>query len=116
MDAWFNRIEARCCGSCTGAIEELCESGFVVIPGPVPPDRLKQFSEAYDSAVRCAVSDDVATGRSTTRVTDFVNRGAEFDGLYTYEPLLAACCRVIRRPFKLSTMHARTVRPHTEAQ
>ena len=55
-------------------------------------------------------------GSTTTRVRDFVNRGAEFDNLYLYPPILQACCRVIEQPFKLSTMHARTLRPQTPAQ
>jgi ectoine hydroxylase-related dioxygenase (phytanoyl-CoA dioxygenase family) len=33
-----------------------------------------------------------------------------------FPPLLGACCRVIARPFKLSSLHARTLRPHTPAQ
>ena len=45
-----------------------------------------------------------------------MNRGAEFDDLYVFPPLLEACCLVIGRPFKLSSLHARTVRPGTPAQ
>jgi ectoine hydroxylase-related dioxygenase (phytanoyl-CoA dioxygenase family) len=55
-------------------------------------------------------------GSTSTRVSDFVNRGTEFDGLYVFPPLLDACCRVIGRPFKLSSLQARTLRPHTPAQ
>ncbi len=33
-----------------------------------------------------------------------------------YGRLLAACCRIIGRPFKLSTMHARTLQPGAPAQ
>jgi len=32
-----------------------------------------------------------------------------------FPPLLDACCRVIGRPFKLSSLQARTLRPHTSA-
>jgi ectoine hydroxylase-related dioxygenase (phytanoyl-CoA dioxygenase family) len=45
-----------------------------------------------------------------------VNRGPEFDGLYVYRPLLSACWRIIGRPFKLSTMLARTLEPGAPAQ
>jgi ectoine hydroxylase-related dioxygenase (phytanoyl-CoA dioxygenase family) len=48
-------------------------------------------------------------------VNDFVNRGAAFDDLYVFPPLLEACCRVIGQPFKLSSLHARTLRPHVPA-
>jgi hypothetical protein len=68
---------------------------------------------AYDAAVASAAADDVKIGSTTTRVSDFVNRGAEFDPLFTFPPLLEACCHVIGRPFKLSSLHARTLRPHS---
>ena len=115
MDDWFSVIDAGCELS-AGAIQDLCDVGFVVVPGPVAPDRLAQFAEAYDSAVAGAAADDVSIGSSTTRVNDFVNRGPEFDALYVYKPVLEACCRIIGQPFKLSTMHARTVRPYSQAQ
>lgn len=115
MDDWFSIIDTRCELS-AGTLQVLREAGFVIIPGPVTPDRLTQFAEAYDAAVLCAASDDVSIGSSTTRVNDFVNRGPEFDGLYVYEPILAACCRIIGQPFKLSTMLARTVRPYSQEQ
>lgn len=115
MDDWFSEIDARC-ELTAGALQDLRDMGFVIIPGPVSDDRLPQFVEAYDSAVGCAAVADVSIGSSTTRINDFVNRGAAFDELYVYEPVLAACCRIIGQPFKLSTMHARTVRPYSQAQ
>ena len=115
MDDWFSMIDARHVLP-AGAVQDLRDVGFVVIPGPVAPEHLAQLAAAYDSAVVCAASDDVSIGSTTTRVHDFVNRGPEFDGLYMYEPVLEACCRIIRRPFKLSTMLARTVRPYSQTQ
>ena len=115
MQDWFSIISAG--GELSaGALQDLHDVGFVVIPGPVAPDRLAQLAAAYDSAVVSASPDDFALGSSTTRVHDFVNRGSEFDGLYIYQPVLEACCRVIERPFKLSTLLARTVRPRSQAQ
>ena len=95
---------------------ELHERGFVVLPGPMSAGEMERVSRAYDSIVALANADDVHTGSATTRVTDFVNRGHEFDTLYVFPPLLEACCRVIGRDFKLSSMHARTLRPHSRAQ
>ncbi|HMH45551.1 MAG TPA: phytanoyl-CoA dioxygenase family protein, partial [Pyrinomonadaceae bacterium] len=63
-----------------------------------------------------STAEDRAIGSSTTRINDFVNRGPEFDWLYVYQPVLEACCRIIGQPFKLSTMHARTVRAYTQMQ
>src|SRR5262245_36409223 len=115
MDFWFDEVDASRELSAT-ALQELRDVGFATIPGPVLPSHLAQFSEAYDFAVASAASDDISIGSSTTRVSDFVNRGPEFDEIYVYRPILEACCRVIARPFKLSTMHARTVRPYAHAQ
>jgi ectoine hydroxylase-related dioxygenase (phytanoyl-CoA dioxygenase family) len=81
--------------------------------GPVIPGGLEALSRAYDRSVIEADPADVHTGRtgSSTRIDDFVNRGSEFDGIYIYPPLLAACCQIIGRPFKLSGMRARTLNP-----
>ncbi|HXU39073.1 MAG TPA: phytanoyl-CoA dioxygenase family protein, partial [Blastocatellia bacterium] len=67
-------------------------------------------------AVSGAQPADVSLGSTTTRVHDLVNRGPEFDGLYVYQPVLEACCRIIGQPYKLSTMLARTVRPCSQPQ
>jgi ectoine hydroxylase-related dioxygenase (phytanoyl-CoA dioxygenase family) len=74
------------------------------------------LGDAYDAAVASATSDDIRIGSASTRVSDFVNRGAAFDDLYIFPPLLEACGRVIGRPFKLSSLHSRTVRPGAFAQ
>lgn len=95
---------------------ELDEAGFTVIAGPVPFESIAGLAAAYDAAVKSASPDDVSVGSSTTRVNDFVNRGSEFDGLYVHPPVLKACCRVLNEPFRLSTMHARTLRPKLPAQ
>src|SRR5262245_60737553 len=101
MDDWFSALAA---GSelPPDAARELHERGFVVLPGPVPPGQMERLASAYDAAVASAAGEDVRIGSTTTRVNDFVNRGAELDSLYVFPPLLEACCRVIGRPFKLS--------------
>jgi ectoine hydroxylase-related dioxygenase (phytanoyl-CoA dioxygenase family) len=96
--------------------QELGEVGFTIIRGPVPADDLDRLVATYDASVSDAISDDVKVGSSTTRVRDFVNRGPEFDSLYLHPPVLKACCHIIGRPFRLSTMHARTLRPGLPAQ
>lgn len=98
------------------AASELQERGFVVLPGAVPPDRMARFVDAYTAAVASATDNDVRIGSTSTRVNDFVNRGSEFDDLYVFPPLLEACCGVIGRPFKLSSLHARTLHPCAPAE
>src|SRR5262249_28540268 len=114
MDEWYSVIAAAS-DLAPDAARQLRDRGFVVMPGPEIPGGSVRLSQAYDRAVLTADPRDVSI-RSSTRVHDFVNRGPEFDGLYIYRPLLAACCRIIGRPFKLSTMLARTLEPGAPAQ
>src|SRR5438093_726026 len=115
MDDWFSVIASNS-ELPEDAAQKLDDIGFVVIAGPVAPAKLSGLAAAYDAAVSGADAADVRTGRSTTRLHDFVNRGPDFDELYVHKPILGACCSVIGRPFKLSTMHARTLNPHSPAQ
>jgi hypothetical protein len=98
------------------AVRELDDVGFVVVPGPVAPPQLSRLRAVYDAAVSAADPADFNSGRTTTRVSDFVNRAPDFDGFYVYQPILEACCHVIGAPFHLSTMHARAVNPGGRAQ
>jgi len=113
-DKWFSEMVAESELS-AGVERQLCEAGFVVIEDPALRARRARLAEAYDAAVLAAHPDDISR-RSSTRIHDFVTRGPEFDDLYLYKPLLAACCRVIGRPFKLSTMLARTLEPGAPMQ
>jgi ectoine hydroxylase-related dioxygenase (phytanoyl-CoA dioxygenase family) len=90
--------------------------GFLVTHGPVPQAGMAALSQAYDAAVLQADSKDIGIGSTTTRVHDFVNRGPAFDDLYLHAPVLEACCKMIRQPFRLSSFLARTVDPHRPAQ
>jgi ectoine hydroxylase-related dioxygenase (phytanoyl-CoA dioxygenase family) len=98
------------------ARRRLLDAGFVVVPGPAPDDRVAELAASYDAAVRAADPSDVQVGSTTTRVSDFVNRGPAFDDLYLHPPALDAAALVIGGPFKLSTVHARTVRTGVDAQ
>ena len=115
MQDWFNLIGAGC-QLPARALQDLRDVGFFVIPGPIAPDRLVHLAAAYDAAIAAANPEDVKIGSTSTRVRDFVNRGSEFDELYIHQPVLEACHRIIGQPFRLSTMHARTVRPRSLAQ
>lgn len=115
MTDWLSAVAAA--GELSpDAARGLDEHGFVVLPGPVAPGQVERLAGAYDAAMASAAAEDVKIGSTTNRVNDFVNRGAEFEALYVFGPLLAACCHVIGRPFKLSSLHARTLRPRTPAQ
>jgi len=94
---------------------QLRDDGFVVIPGPATPGGVEQLCKAYDRAVATADPADIRVSTST-RVTDFVDRGAEFDSIYMFPSLLAACCLIIGQPFKLSGTRARTLEPGAPAE
>jgi hypothetical protein len=117
MDDW-HRIAASEPYLSQDASRRLRDIGFAIMPGPIFPGGCEQLSEAYDREVAAADAADVHTGKagSSTRIDDFVNRGSEFDGIYMHPPLLAACCQIIGRPFKLSGMRARTLNPGAPAE
>ena len=109
-DSWFNSIVAVNALADT-EFSALEKDGFFVTRGPFPDQDLPGLSHAYDSAVLQADSCDVKEGSTTTRVNDFVNRGSEFDGVYLHAPLLDGCSKIIRQPFRLSNLVARTLNP-----
>src|SRR5262249_15443178 len=112
---WFSTLAA---GSelPMDAASELHERGFVVLPGLLPSERMERLVVAYTRAVESATGDDVRVGSASTRVHDFVIRGAEFAALYVFPGLREACCGVIGGPFKLSSLHARTLRACSPAE
>ena len=67
----------------------LDDDNFVVVPGPIDRDGVARLSAAYDRAVAAADPADTSV-RSSTRVSDIVNRGPEFDAFYVYGPVLGA--------------------------
>lgn len=115
MRDWFSTLAAQR-SLPVDAVTDLEERGFVVHPGPVPSEDMNAFVAAFTAAMTAASEEDTRVGSTSTRVTDFVNRGPAFDRLYVFPPLLDACCRIIGRPFKLSSLQARSLRPHSVAQ
>jgi hypothetical protein len=112
MNDWFDAISATRALPADAA-QELDQRGFTVIPEAVSHAGLERVSHAYDAAMSSATGAGMRVGSATTRLGDFVNRGEEIDALYVFPPLLDACCRVIGRPFKLSSLYARTLRPQS---
>ena len=115
MGDWFSTLVVKS-SLPVDAVSELAERGFVVLPGPMPSEEMNTFVAACTAAMTLASPEDTRVGTTSTRVTDFVNRGPAFDRLYVFPPLLEACCRIIGRPFKLSSLQARNLRPNSVAQ
>jgi len=96
--------------------DQLHTEGVIVMRSVLSETETLTMTSAYDRAVQGACADDISVGSTTTRVTDFVNRGAAFDKLYVNAMLLDACRLVIGDAFRLSSMHARTLHRHAVAQ
>jgi ectoine hydroxylase-related dioxygenase (phytanoyl-CoA dioxygenase family) len=97
---------------------QLRQRGFCVITNVVPASKLPRIATAYGRAIAEGTAPDLHTSSSgsNTRLSDLVNRGAEFDELYLLAPVLEACSSVIGAPFKLSSLQARTVLPGAPPQ
>lgn len=113
-DDTFYRVIAADSQLPADAARRLRDDGFTVIAGPAVPGGIQQLAAAYDRAVATADAADVRIG-SSTRVTDVVSRGPEFDSIYVFPPLLGACCAIIGAPFKLSGTRTRTLEPGAPA-
>jgi len=97
-------------------VRQLFDSGFVVIRGPHSNERLAELSAAYDQMMTLASGPDYKIASTTTRLSDVLNYGPAFDDIFLHPPLHEACKHVVKEPFKLSSLLARTVRPNALAQ
>lgn len=115
MDPYFNDIALHQTLP-VASVQQLIESGFVVIRGPVSSRRFPELSAVYDEVMNSGAGRDFRVASTTTRLYDLVNRGPAFDDVYTHPPLLEGCRHVIGEPFKLSSLLGRTLRPGSPAQ
>jgi hypothetical protein len=97
-------------------VRQLIDLGFVVIHGPHSGKRLAELAAAYDQMMALASGPDFKIASTTTRLSDVLNHGPAFDDIFLYPPLHEACAHVIDKPFKLSSLLARTLRPNAVAQ
>lgn len=115
MFGWSNPLSSQC-SLTSQTVSELEERGFVVLPNVIAEEKLERLISAYAEAVATAFGDEIRIGSTSTKVTDFVNRGAAFDEIYILPALIEASHQVIGGPFKLSSFLARTLHPGTDAQ
>jgi ectoine hydroxylase-related dioxygenase (phytanoyl-CoA dioxygenase family) len=114
---WTDALESL--GAGPGALTErerqaLDESGYVVFPALVSPewlDRLRTQFDLLSEREGGAAGSEVGQERGARRLSDLVNKGDVFDGLYTQPKVLAAVAHVLGRPFKLSSLNARDALP-----
>lgn len=117
-DAMRNHFQQIRSGSTlpSQSVQQLVESGLLIIPGPISGDPFNELILAYDEMMAVASGPDFKIGSTTTRMSDLLSYGPAFDDIYLYPPLLEACSHIIAEPFKLSSFLARTLRAGTPAQ
>src|SRR5690242_5813990 len=81
------------------AVQELTESGFVILADAFSRKQMVGISATYDEVMAVASGEDYKIGSTTSRLFDLVNRGGAFDDVYVHPLLLEACGHVIRGPF-----------------
>ena len=99
-----------------GTLQQLIESGFAIIPGPLSGERFDHLVAAYDAAIATGAGPAFKVGTTTTRMSDLLIHSCIFSEVFLHPPLLEACSHVIGQPFKLSSFLARTLRAGTPAQ
>jgi ectoine hydroxylase-related dioxygenase (phytanoyl-CoA dioxygenase family) len=88
----------------------LDRQGFLVIPNVMNDDWLAGLRARFDELIAkegTAAGHEVHTEAGTKRLSDLVNKGDVFDGIWTHPKLLACVHHILARPFKLSSLNAR---------
>lgn len=94
---------------------KLDEDGFVVVQGPLSRDEMACLESDYERYVTPAAK-EASIGRTTIRVNNVLEWNPYIEKLCMFGPVLDSCSQVIRQPFKLSTIHARSVFPLASEQ
>ncbi|MCX6049275.1 MAG: phytanoyl-CoA dioxygenase family protein [Chloroflexi bacterium] len=88
--------------------DELDRNGYTVFLNVIDPAWLEQLRATFE---RLMVEEGENAGKEVSqmvgirRLADLVNKGQEFDKIYTNPLVLAAARRVIARPFKLHSIN-----------
>ena len=93
---------------------ELDERGYTVLPGLINDKWLAALRERFEDLCDkegVAAGMEVHQEAGTRRLSDLVNKGEDFDRVYTNPTVLAAIHHVIGRDFKLSSLNARDALP-----
>lgn len=78
MTDWFTTI-AKTRALSEQAALQLDVEGFCMLPSAVSSSRVQNLLDAYDATESSAMEPDKRIGSTSTRVSDFVNRGVLFD-------------------------------------
>ena len=92
----------------------LDDQGFLVLPAVIDDlwlQSLRDRIEALYAEEGSRGGAEVHTEAGTRRLADLVNKGDEFDGVWSHPLVLAAVNHSLGRPFKLSSLNGRDALP-----
>jgi hypothetical protein len=90
------------------------EQGFVIFPDMVHKTWLNELQDGYENLMEKegkSAGFEVHQEEGTRRLADLVNKGHEFDGIYTHPKVLAAAHQILKRDFKLFSLNGRDATP-----
>jgi ectoine hydroxylase-related dioxygenase (phytanoyl-CoA dioxygenase family) len=86
----------------------LDKRGFTILENLIDPDWLAQLRQAFENVTAAEGIDagkEVNQVGGVRRLSDLVNKGDVFDGVYLQPTLLTAVAHVLKQPFKLHSLN-----------
>jgi ectoine hydroxylase-related dioxygenase (phytanoyl-CoA dioxygenase family) len=97
-----------------GEKKSLDEDGYCLFHNVMDHEWIVQLRDKYEELMSKegqSAGMEVHQEKGTRRLSDLVNKGAAFDGMYTHPKILAAVHHILQREFKLSSLNARDAIP-----
>jgi len=94
--------------------QSLDKEGYILFERLIDEDWLGKLRVAYEALMKKegqSAGLEVHQEQGTRRLSDLVNKGQVFDGIYTHPKVLAAVYHVLGRDFKLSSLNGRDAIP-----
>ncbi|PZE22290.1 phytanoyl-CoA dioxygenase family protein [Paenibacillus xerothermodurans] len=94
--------------------KELDEQGYAIFHDFIEPEWLEQLRETYEMLMKKEGDDagkEFRQEAGTRRLSDLINKGEVFDGIYTHPKILAVTHYVIGRDFKVNSINGRDALP-----
>lgn len=90
------------------------ENGYVLFPNLIQSEWLVQLRSKYEELMEKEgqnAGGEFGREEGTRRLSDLVNKGEVFDGMYTHPKVLAAVYYILKNEFKLAILNGRDALP-----
>ena len=90
--------------------KSLDEKGYVMFRGLIDPAWVKEMQDRFEFLFKQEgdrAGTEVHQEKGTRRLSDLMNKGEMFDGVYMHPKILAGMYHIIGRDFKMSAMNGR---------